>query len=56
MVRNTRMPAVLVELAFVSNIDDARLMSNEQGLKLFSEALYKGIVDFVTDFEKPWGP
>ena len=55
VVRNARMPAVLVELAFVSNADDARLMSSDQDLKLFSEALYKGIRDFVSDFERPWG-
>ena len=55
VVRNARMPAVLVELAFVSNSDDARLMSTDQDLKLFSEALYKGIIDFVNYFERPWG-
>jgi N-acetylmuramoyl-L-alanine amidase len=52
VVRNTRMPAVLVELGFVSNSDDAKLMSNEEDLKLFAQALYKGIADFVAEFEK----
>jgi N-acetylmuramoyl-L-alanine amidase len=55
VVLNARMPAVLVELGFVSNIEDARLMSDESYLKLFSEALYKGIVDFVTEFEQSGG-
>ena len=55
VVRNARMPAILVELGFVSNIEDAKLMSDEGYLKLFSEALYKGIVDFVSEFEQSGG-
>ena len=55
VVRNARMPAILVELGFVSNIEDARLMADEAYLKLFSEALYKGIADFVAEFEQSGG-
>jgi len=55
VVRNARMPAVLVELGFVTNYDDARLMADEAVLKLYAEALYKGIVDFVAEFEKSGG-
>jgi len=55
VVRNARMPAVLVELGFVTNADDAKLMDTEGDLKLFSEALYKGIADFVAEFERSGG-
>ncbi|MCL1928654.1 MAG: N-acetylmuramoyl-L-alanine amidase [Treponema sp.] len=55
VVRNARMPAILVELGFVSNLEDARVMADETYLKLFSEALYKGIVDFVGEFEQSGG-
>ncbi|MDR2702282.1 MAG: N-acetylmuramoyl-L-alanine amidase [Spirochaetaceae bacterium] len=55
VVRNARMPAVLVELGFVTNYDDARLMADEASLKLYAEALYKGIADFVAEFEKSGG-
>jgi N-acetylmuramoyl-L-alanine amidase len=55
VVRNARMPAILVELGFVSNTEDARLMAGETYLKLFAEALYKGIVDFVKEFEQSGG-
>ncbi|MDR1389153.1 MAG: N-acetylmuramoyl-L-alanine amidase [Treponema sp.] len=55
VVRNARMPAVLVELGFVSNPEDARLMASDEGLKTFSDALYKGIVDFVGEFERSGG-
>jgi N-acetylmuramoyl-L-alanine amidase len=55
VVRNVRMPSVLVELGFVTNEEDARLMSDEGHLKKFSDALYKGIIDFITLFERSGG-
>ena len=55
VVRNARMPSVLVELGFVSNESDALLMSDDAYLKRLSEALYKGIADFVSFFEKSGG-
>jgi N-acetylmuramoyl-L-alanine amidase len=55
VVRNARMPAVLVELGFVTNYDDARLMADDASLKLYAEALYKGIAGFVAEFEKSGG-
>ncbi|GHV89969.1 N-acetylmuramoyl-L-alanine amidase [Spirochaetia bacterium] len=55
VVRNARMPSVLVELGFVSNQEDALLMSDDAYLKKFSEALYKGISDFVSAFERSGG-
>ncbi|MDR2073284.1 MAG: N-acetylmuramoyl-L-alanine amidase [Spirochaetaceae bacterium] len=55
VVRNARMPAVLVELGFVTNPDDAALMADQNYLKLFSEGLYKGITDFVAEFEQSGG-
>jgi N-acetylmuramoyl-L-alanine amidase len=55
VVRNTRMPSVLVELGFVTNEADALLMTDDAYLKNFSEALYKGIVDFITLFEQTGG-
>jgi N-acetylmuramoyl-L-alanine amidase len=55
VVRNARMPSVLVELGFVSNETDALLMDSEAHLKKFSEALYKGIAEFVALFERSGG-
>ncbi|MDR3160585.1 MAG: N-acetylmuramoyl-L-alanine amidase [Spirochaetaceae bacterium] len=55
VVRNARMPSVLVELGFVTNEEDSRIMTDEGHLKKLSEALYKGIVDFVTMFERSGG-
>jgi N-acetylmuramoyl-L-alanine amidase len=55
VVRNARMPSVLVELGFVSNPEDAKLLTGETHLRKFSDALYKGIVDFIALFERSGG-
>ena len=55
VVRRSHMPAVLVELGFVSNREDALLMTNDTHLRKLVEALYKGIADFVSDFERSGG-
>jgi N-acetylmuramoyl-L-alanine amidase len=55
VVRRSRMPAVLVELGFVSNKDDSLLMTTDTHLHKLVEAVYKGIVEFVGDFERSGG-
>jgi N-acetylmuramoyl-L-alanine amidase len=55
VVRNARMPSVLVELGFVSNQTDALLMNDDIYLKNLSDALYKGISDFIAFFERSGG-
>ena len=55
VVRNARMPSVLVELGFVTNQTDALLMSDDAYLKKLSDALYKGITDFIAFFERTGG-
>ncbi|GMO30979.1 MAG: hypothetical protein Ta2F_06060 [Termitinemataceae bacterium] len=53
VVKNSRMPAVLVELGFISNEKDAFLMLNQS--QKFADAIFKGINDFVTRFESSEG-
>jgi N-acetylmuramoyl-L-alanine amidase len=55
VVRRSNMPAVLVELGFVSNREDATLMTNDVHLRRMVEAVYKGIADFVGAFERSGG-
>ena len=55
VVRRSNMPAVLVELGFVSNKDDALLMTTDEHLRKMVEAVYKGIADFITIFERSGG-
>ena len=55
VVRNARMPSVLVELGFITNHEDAQLLAREDYLKSLSGALYNGITNFVTVFERSGG-
>jgi len=47
VVRNSHMPAVLVELGFLSNRQDMELMTSDDGLQKFSRSLYNGITRFI---------
>lgn len=44
VLRRTNMPAVLVEMGFISNPNDAELMVYSP--ELFSEGIYRGIVEY----------
>ncbi|MDA8424886.1 MAG: N-acetylmuramoyl-L-alanine amidase [Treponema sp.] len=55
VVRNARMPAVLVETGFVTNPDEAVLLSREDYLRRIADGIYNGIVDFVAYFESMKG-
>jgi N-acetylmuramoyl-L-alanine amidase len=55
VVRNARMPSVLIELGFVTNPEEAALLSSDQYLQKLSKGIYNGVVDFVNDFEKTRG-
>ena len=51
VVRNARMPSVLIELGFVTNEDEARLLDNSDYLQKYAAGIYNGIVNFVSYFE-----
>jgi N-acetylmuramoyl-L-alanine amidase len=55
VVRKARMPSILVELGFVSNEEDAAMMTGAEDLNKFSDSIYKGIMDFVASFEASGG-
>ena len=44
VLRRTQMPAVLVEMGFISNPSDAELMANSPNL--FALGIYRGILDY----------
>ena len=44
VLRRTKMPAVLVELGFITNPSDAELMANSPNL--FALGIYRGILDY----------
>ena len=45
VLKRTAMPAILLELGFISNARDARLMHESPAL--FADGIYQGIVDFT---------
>ena len=45
VLRKTQMPAVLVEMGFISNLNDATLMNNSP--ELFAEGIYNGILQYT---------
>ena len=45
VLRKTQMPAVLVELGFITNAGDAALMNNSPAL--FARGIYEGILDYT---------
>ena len=55
VVRNAKMPSVLVELGFVTNALDALLLGQEDHLRKLGDGIYTGIVDFVEYFENRKG-
>lgn len=56
VVRNAKMPSVLVELGFLTNPQDAALLANPDYLRSLGDGIYTGIADFVDYFERRKGP
>jgi N-acetylmuramoyl-L-alanine amidase len=51
VVRTAKMPSVLVEIGFVTNPDEAKLLYDRNHLKKIAQAIYSGIQTFVRQFE-----
>lgn len=46
VIKNTTMPAVLVELGFISNPTEEKLLGSPEFQKKAAEGIYEGIVDY----------
>lgn len=44
VLRKTKMPAVLIECAFISNADDQKVLASKDGREKLSRAIYDGII------------
>ncbi len=51
VVRMARMPAVLAELGFITNPDEAALFLDPEYLKKLAHGLYTGLASFIADYE-----
>ncbi len=56
VVRNTKMPAVLVELGFITNQEEAEILDDPAYLKKISEGIYNGVSGFINHFEVQYAP
>jgi N-acetylmuramoyl-L-alanine amidase len=55
VVRNARMPSVLIEAGFVTNPEEGRLLTRDDYLSRVADGVYNGLVDFVGYFESMRG-
>ncbi|MCL2558811.1 MAG: N-acetylmuramoyl-L-alanine amidase, partial [Treponema sp.] len=55
VVSRSNMPAVLVELGFISNAQDAAMLTNDAELRRIVDGVHGGIVNFVEAFERSGG-
>ncbi len=49
VLRYTNMPAILVELAFISNQDDEKILASEEGKYQLAQAIYQGITHYINE-------
>ncbi len=55
VVKNSMMPSVLVEIGFISNENEAKLLNEEAYLKKVAVGVYNGLQAFVSHFERSKG-
>ncbi|WP_313991942.1 N-acetylmuramoyl-L-alanine amidase [uncultured Selenomonas sp.] len=46
VVKHTDMPAILVEISFISNPDEEKMMNSEAGIKKIAQGIADGIADY----------
>jgi len=51
VVRMAKMPAVLAELGFITNAEEATLLQDPDYLKKLARGLYNGLVSFIQNYE-----
>lgn len=50
VIRETRMPAVLIELAFITNASDRKIITTESTQKKAAKTIYETVVSFFEDY------
>ena len=52
VVRNAKMPSILIEMGFITNPEEGGLLASDGYLRRIGDAIYNGIVDFIEHFER----
>ena len=55
VVRNAKMPSVLIEIGFVTNKAEAVLLSDDEYLIELCDGIYNGLVDYIDKFDGTGG-
>lgn len=55
VVRNANMPSVLIEVGFLTNKEEAKLLNDKNYLCKVANGIYNGLTDFITHFENERG-
>ena len=55
VVRNSKMPSVLIELGFLTNKKEGLLLNDDKYLQKLSLGIYNGLQEFVTNLERTHG-
>ena len=55
VVKNVKMPSILVEVGFVSNKEEAKRLNTPSYLKKCTTGIYNGLVSFIYQFESSRG-
>ncbi len=55
VVRNAKMPSVLVEVGFITNREEALLLADQKHLNSVALGIYNGLTDFIAYFERTKG-
>ena len=55
VVKNVKMPSILVEVGFVSNKEEAKRLNTPSYLKKCTTGIYSGLVSFIYQFESSRG-
>ena len=50
VIRETRMPAVLIELAFITNASDRKIITTEATQRKAAKTIYDTVVSFFKDY------
>lgn len=49
VLQNTVAPAVLVELAFISNPNEEAILARAEGKRMFAAAIARGVTDYIVE-------
>lgn len=52
VVRNAKMPSILVEVGFVTNPDESKRLQDAAYLRRVTEGIYTGVINFIRSYEE----